>query len=134
VRLAQISDGATKTMLLGEQSDYCKLPDGTRIPDGTRDARSAGPFSLSLSSNYPNDPRLWNLTTIRHPITKDASLPDVCYVGGQLGNNTPIQSAHPGAANVLLGDGSVRSLDAALDLPTLKRLADRDDGKVVGEF
>ena len=134
VRLAQVTDGTTKTILLGEQSDYCTLSDGTKLPDGTRDARSAGPFSLSLSSNYPNDPRLWNLTTIRHPITKDASLADVCYVGGQLGNNTPIQSAHPGAANALLGDGSVRSLSDSLDLTTLKRLADRDDGKVIGDF
>jgi hypothetical protein len=33
-----------------------------------------------------------------------------------------------------LGDGSVRSLSDSLDLTTLKRLADRDDGKVIGDF
>jgi prepilin-type processing-associated H-X9-DG protein len=44
---------------------------------------------------------------------------------------TPIQSVHPGGANVLFGDGRVIFLSYGMDLPTFQHLVDRDDGNPV---
>ena len=135
VRLAEATDGTTKTMMVGEQSDRCRLPDGRRV-----ECRSACgvEFTMGLSSIFPADPRTFNLTTVRYPICKDASLasvggafdkPNVTVQAGWCGNNSPVQSAHPATTNVVMADGSVQSLDEATDLSVLKALADRDDGR-----
>lgn len=135
VRLSEATDGVSKTMLLGEQSDRCRLPDGRRV-----ECRSACgvEFTMGLSSIFPTDPRTFNLTTVRYPICKDATLasvggdvskPTVTVQAGWCGNNSPIQSAHPMTANTVMADGSVQSLDETTDLIVLKGLADRDDGR-----
>ncbi len=49
-------------------------------------------------------------------------------------SNVAINSPHPGGANVLLGDRSVRFLRESVVLQTLYNLANRDDGKVVSDF
>jgi hypothetical protein len=48
--------------------------------------------------------------------------------------NTPLASAHPGGVEAVLADGSVRFITDVMDLTTLKRLADRDDGQATGDF
>jgi len=127
VKVAQITDGLSHTMLVGEQSDYSILSNGTR-----KDCRSSrGGFSMSLSSYFPGDPRLWNLTTIRHPISKDWDLANACYEGGPLGSNSALQSAHPGIVLILFADASVRVVNDSTDVTTLKRWSDRDDGQSV---
>ena len=126
VRPQTITDGLSKTLLVGEQSDFSRLADGTR-----RDCRVTGLLTMSLSSFYPGDPRLWNLTTIRHPISKDATLQYACQTGGPVGSNTALQSAHPGIAHVVFADGAVRGLRETTEVTVLRRLADRDDGSVV---
>jgi prepilin-type processing-associated H-X9-DG protein len=40
-------------------------------------------------------------------------------------------SAHPGALNILLVDGSVQSITYTIDLRTWRRMGHRDDGQVV---
>ena len=72
-----------------------------------------------------------NLTSVRYKVNEFNQGLASNYCGG---SNSAIQSAHPGGASVLLGDGSVRFLREALDLQTLYNLANRDDGKVVGDF
>jgi prepilin-type N-terminal cleavage/methylation domain-containing protein len=103
---------------------------------------------------YSGDWRAFNTTTIRYAINKksgwangglatpptgyfSASLNIYfgnCAAGGvclQTGSNTPLNSAHPGGVNALIGDGSVRFLSDNTALDTLKALATRDDGQVV---
>ncbi len=126
----QITDGLSKTILVGEQSDFSTTHTGVRktCRGGTE------LLTMSLSNYFPGDPRLWNLTTIKHPISKDANLQYGCLTGGPLSSNTPLQSAHNGLAHSVFGDGAVRPLSESTDLSFLKRLADRDDGQTVGEY
>lgn len=52
VRAQSITDGMSKTMMVGEQSGFSLMPDGTR-----KECRSAGLLTMSLSSYFPGDPR-----------------------------------------------------------------------------
>lgn len=127
VQITAITDGTSNTMVVGEQSDYCYLADGTKA-----DCRSSchTGFSMGIASLFSNtnEKRIFNMTTVRYRISKDASLANV---GGQCGANSPLQSAHTGGVNILFADGSVRFLAEMVDIMTLKRLADRDDGNVI---
>jgi prepilin-type N-terminal cleavage/methylation domain-containing protein len=129
VRMRSVTDGLSKTMIVGEQSGYSFTADGQQ-----KDCRVTVWPTMSLSSYFPGDPRLWNLVTIMHPISKDATLQYACQFGGPVSSNTPLQSAHPGIAFAVFGDGSVRPLAETTDLTTLKRFADRDDGRSVESF
>jgi prepilin-type N-terminal cleavage/methylation domain-containing protein/prepilin-type processing-associated H-X9-DG protein len=131
VRVNQITDGTSNTMVVGEQSDYCFLANGTKAD--CRSSCNTG-FSMGLAATFSStssEPRIFNMTTVRYRISKDASL---AHSGGQCGANSPLQSAHIGGVNVLFADGSIHFLAQSIDIGTLKRLADRDDGNVVGEY
>jgi prepilin-type N-terminal cleavage/methylation domain-containing protein len=127
VKAASVSDGLSHTLLIGEQSDYCRLADGTKA-----DCRSSclHGFTMALSSFFPGDPRVFNLTTVRYPVSKDASLANS---GGNCGGNSPLQGAHPAGPNAVFGDGSVRLLAENTSIQVLKAMADRDDGGVANE-
>ena len=56
------------------------------------------------------------------------------YRGAFQTSETPYTSYHTGGAHFLLCDGSVRFLSQNMDLVTLKSLATRAKGEVVGEF
>ncbi|MEX1224666.1 MAG: DUF1559 domain-containing protein [Pirellulales bacterium] len=122
-----IRDGASNTMLVGEQSDFCVGPAGERI-----DCRSdyGHSFTMGATPEAHEDDRWFNTTTVRYGINhKTWNSPGI---GEEyFGCNRPLLSAHPGGAHVLLGDGSVHFLSESLDLQTLYRLADRNDGQVV---
>lgn len=66
-------------------------------------------------------------------------IPDSARVGGNYVNNdccdgSRAGSAHPGAMNVLLCDGSVRSIAYTINFDTYVRLLYRLDGQVVSNF
>lgn len=54
--------------------------------------------------------------------------------GGRSGHHTIFTSAHPGGALFVLGDGSTRFVSENITLDTLRNLANRADGKVLGEY
>lgn len=131
VRTSQATDGLSNTMFVGEQSDFCRNADGTRAD--CRSSCNTG-FSMGIASLFSSnaEPRIFNLTSVRYPISKDASLANS---GGQCGANSPLQSAHMSDyVNILMGDGVVRSLAPTTDVLVLKRLADRDDAGVLESF
>ncbi len=125
VKAKAVTDGLSRTLMLGEQSDYCRSASGA-----VADCRSSclHGFTMGLSSFYPGDPRVFNLTTIRYPISKDASLANT---GGNCGANSPLQASHPAGPNSLFGDGSVRVTSEDVDVRVLRSMADRNDGEVV---
>jgi prepilin-type N-terminal cleavage/methylation domain-containing protein/prepilin-type processing-associated H-X9-DG protein len=142
IRSGQVLDGLSNTMLVGEQSDWGRdrgRDIGIRSSDrrgfvmGTSHVmKPRGRGSMGNTPplcTVPNCRRCYNTTTIARYGVNHKTF-QYNFMGDQ-GCNRPIQSAHPGGAQVLMGDGHVRFLQQAMALPILKNLANRDDGTPV---
>ena len=128
VGFGAIQDGASNTILLGEQSDWLRNADGSQI-----EIRSDGNhgFTMASRAHGSNEDRIFNLTVLAHRLNnKDADDVIATGGGGNVGANRPLVSSHTGGVNVALGDGSVHFLSDSFDETTLFNLADRDDGNV----
>ncbi|MDB4766786.1 DUF1559 domain-containing protein [bacterium] len=127
IGFGEISDGSTNTILIAEQSDFLINANGGNIM-----CVSDGGHGFNMGARQrPFEGRIFNLTTVTWRINeKDYVTVAAGGGGGNTGPNRPIQSAHPGGANVAVADGSVHFLDDGLDLQTLFNLADRNDGNV----
>jgi prepilin-type N-terminal cleavage/methylation domain-containing protein/prepilin-type processing-associated H-X9-DG protein len=76
------------------------------------------------------------------PFSVSGQVLDVDFGSSREGNSATLptygaitsRSFHTGMVNVLLMDGSVRSITSNLDLGTWQRLGARSDGQVVGDF
>ena len=124
VRIREITDGTSNTMMVGEQSDWCRDAYGN-----TMNCRSdCGHGFTTGARDLTWDERTFNLTTVLHPINEKSST--ALGVLENCGTNHPIQSAHPGGAQVLMADGSVQFLEDETDLQILYDLANRNDGHV----
>jgi prepilin-type N-terminal cleavage/methylation domain-containing protein len=143
-RMAEVSDGTSNTLMMGEQSNWVANqknnfrtafePSGPwmggknwRIPngDGTWSATGVHDFNVLNS-----DMRSYAMTTIR-----DA--PNPKGTASYMNNvqcNTPLTSAHANGVNTVLADGAVRFITDNINLVTFKSLADRDEGNPIGEF
>lgn len=121
-----ISDGTSNTFLIGEQSDFCQNEVGDPISCRSDFGHS---FTMGATPEAHEDDRWFNVTSVRYPVNhKIWNSPGV---GDQYyGCNRPIQSAHPGGANVGLADGSVQFLAESMDLDALFEMANRNDGNV----
>lgn len=128
VGFGAITDGTSNTMMFAEQSDW--IEDDTTDGAGMQwDARSDGNHGFNMG-HRPGDQRVWNLITVLHPLnTKRRS--QLSEAEGNMSENRPIQSAHPGGAMVSLCDGSTHFLSDSFELVNLFNLADKDDGNVV---
>jgi len=139
-RITDIRDGTSTTIMIGEQSDWSSPLQTDPLYGDMRSSDSRGAFMGTSYATQPKGPgsmagcggrgtnncmRCYNTTTVVAPLGSKT------FVFGQSGDErcgTPIQSAHPGGANVLFGDGSARFLAVGLDLVTLQRMVDKDDG------
>jgi prepilin-type N-terminal cleavage/methylation domain-containing protein/prepilin-type processing-associated H-X9-DG protein len=142
VKPAAVTDGLSKTMLMGEQSGWGY----DRRNGDRRDIRSSttdGPFGSTCHETWVSGTPpfrvaqlagsnifYYNLTVVRYEINENEWLPVTNAGKSDFGElNKPIQSVHPGGANVLLGDASVTFLDEATTLDVLRALACRFDGQ-----
>lgn len=146
IRLVAITDGTSNTMMVGEQGDFLTTLNGTRQPwgAGLLHGWHIG-FYRSNGISPPNlgnggDVRTFQMTTVRYTINRKTGWPDAPGNCGSLGvcdnigTNTPLNSAHSGGINVVMGDASVRFLRDSTSIATLAQLATRDDGTVLGDF
>ncbi len=141
VRVADIRDGTSHTLLAGEQSDWGSNPGvAPDCPARPRyDLRAPVSYGLWVGAQQDMPPMedrrgcglsSGSTVTLRWPIgTKQRQNYNdgMAYWGGW---NKPIQSAHLGGANVVFCDGSVRFLANETAWEVLKWMAIRDDGQV----
>lgn len=127
-RIADITDGTSNTMVVGEQSDWGRDAAGQKTQINNWQGFMCGIIGTSI----PFSGRTFNLTSIRYAVNQPNT--PLAGVHNNDGPNNGIFSAHVGGVQILLADGSVRFIGENADLLTVKRLATRDDGAVLGEF
>ena len=147
VRIKEISDGLSSTIMLIEMSNKLKRIDladagysnvsasgtdhGWMMSTRVRGCPQPGDNGSDANFNptNENDYRVFNITTIRYrPNEKMFALQFFPGMRSNVGVNNPTSSAHPGGLNVLLCDGSVHFLGDNMEFGLIKRLATRDDG------
>lgn len=143
IRMRDVIDGTSNTILLGERSHfdpnydtffangYTQNPMGGWVywaPSGGQlgltdvTMSSFGPINYRLPFNFANKPG-----SINSSATFDASAESINRLNA-------FGSLHTGGAQVALVDGSVRFLSENIDAQTLRSLTTRAGGEVVGEF
>lgn len=143
VKISDVSDGTTNTMMLGEQSSFARDAAGNQID--LRSSNSHGAWVGSTGSGTPGDGvwfctpfQSWNITTVRYPVNfldaTAAQAGGATGVGPEDGANRPVQSVHAGGANIALADGSVRFLGESVDYTLFTNLANRNDGNEISDF
>jgi prepilin-type N-terminal cleavage/methylation domain-containing protein/prepilin-type processing-associated H-X9-DG protein len=123
VRIADVTDGTSNTLLLGERNHWdpnydllCpKDPIGTNGWWAYADAADVL-LSAAVPLNYQVPPTATSCG--------DVKADRLCAFG----------SRHPGGANFALADGSVRFLADSIPLATLQGLSTRAGGEVVSDF
>jgi prepilin-type N-terminal cleavage/methylation domain-containing protein/prepilin-type processing-associated H-X9-DG protein len=149
VRIADVTDGLSNTLLFGERSHTDPNHDSfvaalgggagqSLLPMGqvgwwaTSGGRlAAGDVTLSAFApiNYRVPQNYANRGSLTPPVTDAAGY--AYYNDRRL---CAFGSNHPGGANFCLADGSVRFIRDSLPAATLQALAVRNDGTVIGDF
>ena len=141
VPIAEITDGTSNTLAIGEQSDFLSPAGGIPTTWGpTSTPCEFGDCRSDCGHGFPMGP--WpkgsgidsrpNLTCVLYPINFKSTTGSVGIMNN-CGPNSPIQSVHPGGANVAFADGSVHSLSESLDITVLRCLATRNDGQAISD-
>jgi len=135
--LKQITDGASKTLMLGEQSDFYEDTAGGQKNWAIGGWHGWFIGQKTASNNTPpgigtiGDKRMWYITTVRYAVNQKTGWPGNTLGVGDQGLNNPLVSPLSGGVRVCLADGSVKFLSEATTLDVLARLATRDDGQTV---
>ena len=138
VRIADIRDGTTNVIVVGESSDWGRRADDPTVRFDCRGMFPHG-FWIGADRQSPTqiapDKRVFTTTVInQRPLnTKVCDLGQfgkTNKAGHNYDNQTPVQSAHPGGAYLLFGDGSVHFLSETIEFDLFKLLAIRDSGEV----
>ncbi|MCA1685361.1 MAG: DUF1559 domain-containing protein, partial [Planctomycetia bacterium] len=131
VTYAGVTDGLSNTVFAGEKSPYLADATWVGIIPGYRHFAynafaSAGTGGLGVNYDYASSilaahsgPSLYEDPVTIHPPNSPVGHTDEMY------------SLHPGGANVLMGDGSVRFVKQSINLRAWQALCSRGGGEVI---
>ena len=131
IRYAGVTDGLSNTVFAGERTPYLSDATWVGIIPGYRHFAynafaSLGTGGLGVNYDYANailaahsGPSLYEDPIVIHP------------PNSPLGHTDEMYSLHPGGANVLLGDGSVRFIKQSINLLAWAALSSRSNGEVI---
>jgi hypothetical protein len=121
VSVAEVRDGTSNTLAIGEQSDWCFDGMGNKM-----DCRSDCEHGFQMGPGNDGWERQFNLTTVLHGINEKSW--SGVGIEGNCGANRPMQSAHVGGISAGFADGSVHFLSDGIEIQVLYGLSNRDDG------
>jgi prepilin-type N-terminal cleavage/methylation domain-containing protein/prepilin-type processing-associated H-X9-DG protein len=131
VTYSGVTDGLSNTVFAGEKSPYLADATWVGIIPGYRHFAynafaSAGTGGSNVNYDYAGSilashsgPSLYESPMVIHP------------PNSPLGHTDEMYALHPGGANVLLGDGSVRFIKQSINLITWQALNSRSNGEVI---
>ena len=133
IRFRDVTDGLSNTIVLGEQSGKDPgMQFGARqgLAGGWHGPLTPLPVDFNAVPAFPTP--ISAVTPVVYPINSTCADPGFCLF--PTFSSTNLNSEHEGGAQFALADGSVRFLSENMSLQTLRRLAMRADGEVIGEF
>jgi len=131
VTYAAVRDGLSNTAFAGEKAPYLADASWVGIIPGYRHFAynafaSAGTGGIGVNYDYPgallaahSGPSLYESPRVIHP------------PNSPLGHTDEFYALHPGGANCLMGDGSVRFIRQSINLLTWQAISSRAVGEVV---
>ena len=121
VRLAEITDGTSNVIAMGEIRPYC----GDHHRGGWMNANALW-TATTAPINFPTCPgQKQGVST---------ASPNSCYDVGNWQTSQGFKSRHPGGAQFVFADGSVHFISETVNYLTYQRLGDRGDGQPVGNY
>ncbi|MFM7073422.1 MAG: DUF1559 domain-containing protein [Planctomycetota bacterium] len=131
-RLADITDGTSNTMMVGENSNFTRTS-GTNRVDIRSNYYGAWSGWTYPAATWSGSPDTWGTgtVTIRYaPNTQGTPAGAV----NTWEANLPLRSAHPGTVSTTLADASTRAIANTITYSVLVDLAIRDDGRPIGNY
>lgn len=137
VKIKDITDGTSNTVMVGEQSNDLRDANNNIILGNAYggsvgiSVTAQGPDPWSIGSPISGTTELYNITTVRYAINKTGMVLNAGGCADNVGNNIPLSSQHIGGCHLLFADGSVHFLSNNMNLQTLYYAACRDDGQTI---
>ncbi len=133
-RMRDITDGASNTIILAEQSGLANGEDLTsNYYGGWHGARRAYTIKdRECQTGGTRDSWQAGVTCVRY--VPNTNVVVKASAGRPYHNNTILNSFHTGGITTLFADGSVRFISDNMNFQTLKKLSMADDGQVVGSY
>ena len=128
VRASDAHDGLSNTMIVGEQSEACI--DSNGIPQNCR-SDCGCTFLIGDIFNYQAD-RTFNLTTVINAPLGDPTFE--AFGVSNCGTNRPIISAHSDGSHILMADGSAHFVNNSINIFTVYKMVNRDEGLPLGDW
>jgi prepilin-type N-terminal cleavage/methylation domain-containing protein/prepilin-type processing-associated H-X9-DG protein len=122
VKVRQVADGMSKTLMTSEQGAVYVEPTGRPCYEASSHGHG---FALGPWGQHH---RQFNIVSVRHPINELSCDKAGIGCGGNYGANKSLASTHRSGVNGLFGDGSVVFLDESTDLQVVLSLCNKADG------